>query len=306
MKILVIGGSGQLGWELCKKGSSQGFDIVSLDIPGFDITDYRSVKKAVCRTGASLVINAAAYTAVDQAESEPELAFAVNRDGPLHLASTCAEIKIPLIHVSTDYVFDGAKSGPYLETDTVSPLGVYGKSKAAGEAAVMDCLSEHIIIRTSWLYGVHGSNFVKTMLRLGREKEELRVVADQYGCPTYAADLAGGILSIARQIDKRHDIKWGTYHYCGSGATSWHGFAEKIFDLAGKYDSFTVKKIEPVTTVSYPTPARRPVNSVLDCSLLNKNFGISPPPWQESLDAMLRKYFAGSRFRGSTVKSYQP
>ena len=291
MKILVIGGNGQLGWELCGKGSPQGFDIVSLDIPGFDITDCRAVKKAVCRSGASLVINAAAYTAVDQAESEPELAFAVNHNGPLHLASTCSEIKIPLIHISTDYVFDGAKSEPYLETDTVSPLGVYGKSKAVGEAAVMDRLSEHIIIRTSWLYGVHGNNFVKTMLRLGREKEELRVVADQYGCPTYAADLAGVILSIARQIDKRHNIKWGTYHYCGSGVTSWHGFAEKIFDLAGKYDSFAVKKIYPIATTSYPTPARRPVNSVLDCSLVNRNFGISPPPWHKSLDAMLRKYF---------------
>lgn len=291
MKILITGSNGQLGWELCRKGSSQGFDIVPLDLPEFDITDRRSVKKAVEQAGVSLIVNAAAYTAVDKAESEPGLAFAVNRDGPLNLASICAEFKIPLIHISTDYVFDGTKSGPYLETDPVSPIGAYGRSKAAGEEVVRDRLSEHIIIRTSWLYGIHGDNFVKTMLRLGREKEELEVVADQYGCPTYAADLTDAILTIAGRIDHRYDdIRWGIYHYCGRGRTSWHGFAEKIFDLAGKYDSFAVRRIRPITTGSFPAAAKRPANSVLDCSLMNKNFGISPPPWDESLDSMLRKY----------------
>jgi len=287
MRVLVIGANGQLGWELCRRGGEQGFDIVALDLPGFDITDLSGVKKGLNQAGASLVINAAAYTAVDQAESEPELAFAVNQDGPAHLASSCAEVGIPLIHMSTDYVFDGSKKGPYLETDPVSPLGLYGKSKAAGETEVREHLQEHIILRTAWLYGARGNNFVKTMLRLGRNKEVLRVVADQYGCPTYAADLAEAILGIAAQIGEGYDVMWGTYHYCGKGVTTWHGFAEKIFDLAKKHDTFMVRKVMPVTTAEYPTPAKRPKNSVLGCSLITKHFGISPRPWRASLTDMI-------------------
>ena len=291
MKVLVIGANGQLGWELCRRGEKQSFDIVSLDLPEFDITEPSAVKKAVSQTGISLVINAAAYTAVDKAESEQELAFAVNRDGPAYLASYCTEVGIPLIHISTDYVFDGNKNGTYFETEPISPLGVYGQSKAAGETEVKGHLKEHIILRTAWLYGINGHNFVKTMLRLGREKEVLRVVADQYGCPTYAADLAEAILEIATQIGEQRDIIWGTYHYCGKGVTSWHGFAQAIFDLAKKYNSFMVKKVVHITTAEYPTPAKRPANSVLDCSLTTKHFGISPRPWQESLADMLNRYY---------------
>jgi len=287
MKVLAVGSNGQLGRELCRRGEKQGFDMVALDLPEFDITDFSTVKKAVSQAGVSLVINAAAYTAVDKAESEPELAFAINRDGPAHLASSCTEVGIPLIHISTDYVFDGNKKGPYFETEPVSPLGVYGRSKAAGEAEVRDHLQKHVIVRTAWLYGVHGQNFVKTMLRLGREKEELRVVADQYGCPTYAADLAEAILAIAVQIVEGHDIRWDTYHYCGKGETTWHGFAEKIFDLARERCSLMVKKVVPITTEEYPTPARRPANSVLDCSLITKHLGISTRPWEESLARMI-------------------
>ena len=290
MRVLVIGANGQLGWELCNKGKGQGFDIIALDLPEIDITDPSSVKRGVSQPGVSLVINAAAYTGVDQAESEPGLAFAVNRDGPAHLASTCDEFGIPLIHISTDYVFDGNKEGPYLETDPVSALGVYGRSKAAGENKVREHLKEHIILRTSWLYGVHGHNFVKTMLCLGREKEVLRVVNDQYGCPTYADDLAEAILAIAAKIVERHNITWGTYHYCGEGATTWHGFAEKIFDIAKQYDSLMVKKVIPVTTEEYPTSAKRPANSVLDCSLIKKHFGICSKPWPETLAQMIDRY----------------
>jgi len=290
MKILITGSNGQLGWELCKRGKSHGFNIISADIPEFDITDPAAVKAIVNQPGIFLVINASAYTAVDRAESEPESAFAVNRDGPADLAVSCSEAKIPLIHVSTDYVFDGTREAPYLETDSISPLGVYGKSKAEGETRVRTLIKEHIIIRTAWLYGIHGNNFVKTMLGFGKEKETLKVVADQYGCPTCAADLAKAILTIAGQIKERHDIPWGTYHYCSKGKTTWHGFAEKIFELAGQYDSFAIKKIIPVTTAEYPTPARRPLNSVLDCSMLIKNFGIIPAPWQESLATMLTEY----------------
>ncbi len=291
MKILVIGSNGQLGWELCRRGENHGFDITPLDIPEFDITDHAVVKKAVKQPDISLVINASAYTAVDKAESEPELAFEINCDGPSYLASSCAEAGIPLIHISTDYVFDGTKEGPYLETDPVSPLGVYGKSKAEGEAKVRDILKEHIIIRTAWLYGIHGNNFVKTMLRLGKEKETLRVVADQYGCPTYAADLAEAILTIAGQINEKYNIPWGTYHYCAEGKTTWHGFSEKIFELARQYDSFSIKKVEPVSTGEYTTPAKRPINSVMDCTALTKEFSNVPPPWGESLSLMVKNLY---------------
>ena len=287
MKVLAVGSNGQLGRELCRRGEKEGIDMVALDLPEFDITDFFTVKEKVSQAGISLVINAAAYTAVDQAESEPELAFAVNRDGPAYLASFCAEIGIPLVHISTDYVFDGRKKGPYLETDPASPLGVYGKSKAEGEMEVRGHLQEHIVLRTAWLYGIDGQNFVKTMLRLGKEKEMLRVVADQYGCPTYAADLAEAILEIAAQIGEGCDINWGTYHYCGKGVTTWHGFAEKIFDLAKKHDSLKVKKVVPITTDEYPTPAKRPANSALDCCLITKHFDINPRPWQEGLDDMI-------------------
>jgi len=291
MKLLIIGSNGQLGWELCQRGKPHGFNIIPLDIPEFDITDPAAIKKVVNQPGVSLVINAAAYTAVDKAESEPKKAFAINCDGPADLAASCNEAGIPLVHISTDYVFDGTREQPYLETDPLSPLGVYGKSKAEGETIVRSLLTDHIIIRTAWLYGIHGNNFVKTMLSLGKEKETLRVVADQYGCPTSAADLAEAILTIAEQIKERPDIPWGTYHYCGKGKTTWHGFAEKIFELAKQYNLFSIKKVIPVTTAEYPTPAKRPLNSVMDCSMLTKNFGILPAPWQESLERMLRQLY---------------
>ena len=276
MKLLVIGAQGQLGWEVCRQGKNQDIEILGLDLPEFDITDRSAVRKAIGRSGAELVINAAAYTAVDKAESEPELAFAVNRDGPAYLAASCAENGIPLIHISTDYVFNGRKKGPYLESEPVSPLGVYGKSKAAGEKELRENLKEHIILRTAWLYGIHGNNFVKTMIRLGREKELVRVVADQYGCPTFAVDLAEAIMTIVGYINKGND--WGTYHYCGKGVTTWHVFAQTIFDLARHYDSFMMKKVIPITTEEYPTQAKRPANSVLDCSLLIKHFAVHLRP----------------------------
>jgi len=287
VNLLIIGSNGQLGWELVRQGRERGFDIVPLDLPEFDLTDASELKRVVSRTGASLVINAAAYTAVDKAESEPDLAFAVNRDGPAYLASLCHEREVPLIHISTDYVFDGTKKDPYRETDPVSPLGVYGRSKEEGERAVRDRLPEHLIIRTAWLYGLHGNNFVKTMLRLGRERETVQVVADQYGCPTSAADLAEAILHMASRIAEKKPIAWGTYHCCGRGVTTWHGFAEAIFDAAGGHDSFRVKMVMPITTEEYPTPAKRPANSALDCSLIAEHFGIRTRPWRESLSKMI-------------------
>ena len=292
MRILLTGANGQLGWELSNRGRQHGLEILALDRSDLDITDPVSVSKHVNRAGVSLVVNAAGYTAVDQAESEPELAFAVNRDGPAYLASACGKAGIPLFHISTDYVFDGQKEGAYLVTDPVSPLSVYGKSKAAGEVEVRQHLKEHFILRTGWVYGVHGNNFVKTMLRLGREREVVQVVTDQYGCPTYAADLAETILKIAARFLEGGQVHWGTYHYCGKGVTTWHGFAEEIFRLASEYASLKVKRVEPIKTSEYPTAAQRPTRSILHCSALESTFNIHPQPWAESLAHMLDVLFS--------------
>jgi len=297
MKVLVTGAHGQVGWELSRGGARNGLDILALDRAELDITDQSAVKRRVERFKAALVVNGAAYTAVDQAESEPEQAFAVNRDGPAYLASACAEVGIPLIHISTDFVFDGKKQGPYLESDQISPLNVYGKSKAAGEVAVRERLSEHIILRTSWIYGVHGHNFVKTMLRLGLERDLIQVVNDQYGCPTYAADLADTILKIAVQIKYNRQIAWGTYHYCGKGVTNWFGLAEEVLSLAKQYSPLRVKTIEAISTAEYLTPARRPLNSALDCSLVKKTFDLHLKPWRESLAQMIKRMFSVEKLK---------
>ena len=295
MKILVIGANGQLGWELNRQGPSHGFDILPLDLPYFDITDRQLVDKHMKQADVFLVVNASAYTAVDKAESEPDIAFAVNDDGPGFVADFCAQVGIPLIHVSTDYVFDGGNKDLYLESDPVSPIGVYGKSKAAGEGKIREALREYIIIRTAWLYGVQGQNFVKTMLRLGKIQELISVVSDQFGCPTFAADLAGAILRIASDIRKERQVQWGTYHYSGKGVTTWHGFAKEIFRFAKKHDSFILKKIEAIHTSEYPTPAQRPFNSSLDCSLIGNCFGIYPKPWEESLGVMINRIYSENK-----------
>jgi dTDP-4-dehydrorhamnose reductase len=291
MKILVIGCNGQLGWELVRLGSGCGWPILALDYPEIDITVPATVDACFDLNRIDLVINAAAYTAVDKAESEPGVAFAVNREGPAHLADRCLKRVIPMIHVSTDYVFDGTKSGAYVEEDAVAPLGIYGASKAAGEEEVRNRLPEHIIVRTAWLCGVHGHNFVKTILKAGREKTSLRVVADQHGCPTFAADLAEAILEIARQAEKNGCVQWGTYHYCGAGQTTWHGFAKAVFEIAGQYETFAVEEVVPISTADYPTPVKRPVNSVLDCAKIEKQFGIRPRPLRESLTKMIQQLY---------------
>ncbi|MBW2663306.1 MAG: dTDP-4-dehydrorhamnose reductase [Deltaproteobacteria bacterium] len=288
MKILVTGSKGQLGRELISQGKQFNFEILSFDLPELDITDIIQVEKILSNFHPSLIINAAAYTNVDGAESEKTLAFKVNREGPANLAKACAKAKIPLIHISTDYIFDGRKGMPYIETDPVSPTGVYGKSKEQGEAEVRSHLNRHIILRTAWLYGIHGHNFVKTMLKLGKEKKIIKVVADQYGCPTSADDLAETVLIIADRIRNGSKIKWGTYHYCGHGITTWHKFAKTIFEISREYDSMENPMVEPVTTSEYPTKAKRPAFSALDCSLIHKNFGISVKPWQESLKRTIR------------------
>ncbi|MGE0083130.1 MAG: dTDP-4-dehydrorhamnose reductase [Desulfococcaceae bacterium] len=281
MNIMITGSKGQLGWELMRQGRD--FNLLGLDLPELDITRPENIAECAKDFQPDLLINAAAYTNVDKSESDVQTAFAVNKDGAANLADFCKKRNIPLIHISTDFVFDGKKTSPYLETDPVSPLGVYGKSKADGEEVVRKGLKEHIIIRTAWLYGVHGHNFVKTMIRLVQEREELGVVADQHGCPTCAADLAEAVLRVAQQICSDKDISWGTYHYCGKGIITWHGFTEKILELARPYFSIRTQKVNAINTAQYPTPARRPAYSALDCTRIRENFGVETKDWKESL-----------------------
>jgi len=293
LKILVAGSRGQVGWELAKQGPARGFDIIGVDVDTLDITDETAVRAFVENAGVDLIVNAAAYTAVDRAEAEPETAFKVNRDGPANLAAACSIGGIPLLHISTDYVYGGDREGAYREEDPLSPQGVYAQSKAAGDRAVAKLLERHIILRIAWVYGVHGRNFVKTMLRLGQEKERLAVVDDQVGCPTFAGDTADAILNMAQRVLQGQSRSWGVYHYCGNGAVSWFGFAGKIFEIAGQYQSLKVETVEPVPTSAYPTAAERPANSVLDCAKITRAFGIVPRPWEESLAEMLERLYGG-------------
>ncbi len=274
MKILVTGINGQAGWELARRGPGQGYEIIGCSHADLDITDHQSLTAKLEEISPALVINCAAYTAVDQAESDKKTAWAVNRDGPACLAKGCLSHQIPLIHLSTDYVFDGRSSRPYKENDPVNPLGVYGKSKEAGEQEIRRILPAHLIIRTSWVFGAHGHNFVKTMLRLGKTKKELKVVADQWGCPTFAGDLADGLLKICRKIQLNRDIPWGTYHYCGSSKVSWYEFAMLIFAAVQDKIPLRVKKVAAITTGEFPAPAKRPGNSVLDCSRIKHAFNV--------------------------------
>jgi dTDP-4-dehydrorhamnose reductase len=289
--ILIIGSNGQLGWELVRQSRLQGLDAQALDCPGIDIAIESSARSCLEPLPAKIVVNAAAYTAVDRAESEADRAYAVNQMGVKNLAVYCKERRIPLIHISTDYVFDGTKKDAYVEDDPVAPAGIYGRSKEAGERELREILESHVIVRTAWLYGVHGQNFVKTMLKQAREREILRVVADQWGCPTYAADLAGAVLKIAGRHLEGKAIPWGTYHYCGGSVTSWHGFAVAIIELARKHERLMAKEIKPLTTPEYPTPAKRPANAVLDCSKIESCLGIRQRPWKESLAEMIDRLY---------------
>ena len=289
MKILITGTDGQLGRELINQGQLKGFSVQTPSEDDMDITDLEKIDRCMAFHQPEVVINAAAYTQVDKAESEAALAFAVNTTGSANLARMCAKNKIPLVHISTDYVFDGQKGRSYLETDAISPVGVYGRSKAEGEIEIRSHLKEHIILRTSWLYGIHGHNFAKTMLKLATTQPKIRVVADQYGSPTNAADLAQTILIISDRMQFNNDVDWGTYHYCGQGVISWYNFAEKIVGLARLYADVKTTRIEPITTADYPTRALRPIYSALDCSRIQKHFGINPKPWQKSLEITIKE-----------------
>ena len=293
VQILLTGGGGQVAWEIERRAAAARLSVRAFTRADLDITDNPAVQRVVAAAAPEVVINAAAYTAVDKAESDKDRAFAVNRDGPAHLAAVCATRDIPLVHISTDYVFDGAGADPYIEDDATAPLGVYGESKLAGEAAIRGFIDRHVIVRTAWVYGVHGHNFVKTMLRLGRERDVLRVVDDQRGSPTFAGDLADALLTLSRRLlgESLPEEAYGTFHYAGGGEVTWYGFAKRIFEIAAPHLGRR-PKVEPITTAEYPTPARRPANSVLDCSKIAQVHGIIQRPWDTALQEMLAQTLA--------------
>jgi dTDP-4-dehydrorhamnose reductase len=291
MKILLFGAGGQVGTELCARQWPAGYQIVATDRVEIDITEREAVVAAIDRERPDIAINAAAYTAVDRAESERDAAWAINCAGPGHIAAACRAAGIPLLHISTDYVYSGDKIGPWCEDDPVSPLGVYGASKEAGDRAVRDALAEHVILRTAWVCSAHGHNFVKTMLRLADTHPSLRVVADQYGCPTAAADIATALATVVERV-VAGEARWGTYHFAGTGAATWHDFAEAIFELAAPWRG-PPPPVAAITTADFPTPARRPANSVLDCTRIAEAYGIVAPPWKTSLGAVIRQLYEG-------------
>lgn len=289
MKILVIGAHGQLGRDLISRIGSPFSEVVPLDLPDLDITDREAVLKAVEEVSPEMIVNCAAYTLVDKAEEESGLAFEVNGEGALTVAQAALACKTPLIHISTDFVFDGGKSTPYTESDEPSPLSVYGKSKLEGDNYIIDSACDAIIIRTSWLYGTRGNNFVKTILRHAGEKEVLKVVDDQFGSPTWTWDLAGAIAHIAAQ--KVHGgTKTGIYNYTNRGSISWYEFAKAIVEEARSLNvELKCTRVEPIPTSQYPTPAERPKYSVLSTRKFEEDFDFPIEPWRGSLANMLRK-----------------
>ncbi len=275
--ILILGADGQVGRELAARAARASVATHAARRSDVDITDSAQVRAALARTKPSLVVNAAAYTAVDRAEAEPKQAFLVNAGGAGIVAAACAAAGVALLHLSTDYVFDGTKPAAYTEDDPMAPLNVYGSSKADGETAVRRALPRHLILRTSWVYGVHGTNFLKTMLRLARERDELRVVADQRGSPTATADIAAAILAVARRLDTG-TVPWGTWHFAGTGVTTWHGFAAEIVEAQGTGGRRPA--VVPITSADYPQAATRPANSVLDSSRFARAFGVRAADWR--------------------------
>lgn len=284
MKILVTGASGQLGStfkSLVSGGHTKDLDFVFKSSSELDITDFDEVRQELVSSDYAYCINCAAFTNVDKAEAENDLAYRVNVTGARNLAMNCNESKTVLIHISTDFVFDGFLNTPYLEEDIARPIGFYGDTKYKGERAIINNIEEHFIIRTSWLYSEYGHNFMKTMLKLGGEKDELSVVYDQVGTPTYALDLANVVLHII----KAHSIEYGVYNYSNEGVASWYDFAKAIFD------NYKINiDLKPILSTEYPMPAERPKFSVLDKSKIKNTFGLEIPHWKDSLTVALKAY----------------
>ena len=291
MKILVTGKNGQVGFELMRSLAPLG-TVVGIDIDECDLQDILGIERLLDKVQPELIVNPAAYTAVDKAESEPALAHSINAKAPEVMAQYAGRHNIPIIHYSTDYVFDGLKEGQYLETDEVNPQSVYGKTKALGEAAVRNNAPKHIILRTSWVFGSHGENFLKTILRLAQERDKISIVSDQVGSPTSAALLADVTAEIVKQIFEPGAIqKYGTYHLVSEGETSWHGYAQLIVAIANALEVKTKihsDAIQPMKTADYPLPAPRPANSRLDTTKIKNVFMLTLPSWQDDVTKVLQ------------------
>ena len=289
MKILLIGKKGQVGWEL-RRTLAPLAEVVAVDYPEINFTDTPALRALVTATNPSVVVNAAAYTAVDKAETEPELCRQVNAIAPGVLAEAAKKAGALMVHYSTDYIFDGAKTSPYVETDAPNPLGAYGRTKLEGDRAVKASGVDHLIFRLCWVYGARGQNFMLTMQRLARERETLRVVGDQLGCPTWSRMIAETTALALKQVLAGADRSGfnGEYHLAAFGQTSWHGFASRIVELMPEAER-KCRAVEQITTPEYPTPAKRPANSVLDCGKLQKTFGLRLPDWEASLRQVLDK-----------------
>jgi dTDP-4-dehydrorhamnose reductase len=282
--ITVTGGTGQLATALAKAAHGR---IRVAGRPDFDFDRPETLAALFAGGAPALLINTAAWTAVDLAEKEPDAAARANSEGPAELARLCLRHGTRLIHISTDYVFDGTKGAPYVETDAVNPTGIYGATKLAGEQAIQAVLPEAVILRTAWVYAEGGKNFVRTMLNAAQRTNKLRVVADQRGCPTNADDLARAVLDVADSLLRPGTHPSGIFHAAGRGETTWHGFADAIFAAAGPC-GWPVPEVAAITTADYPTPARRPADSRLDCTRLADSFGVTLPPWQPSLVRAVR------------------
>ncbi|MDB5972495.1 MAG: NAD(P)-dependent oxidoreductase [Hydrocarboniphaga sp.] len=291
MKILLTGGTGQVGREIIRRaGRRPLFEVVAPGRDQLELTQRASVERAVQQYAPDLVINAGAYTAVDRAEDEPVLAHTINGEAPGWLGSACAAASVPVIHFSTDYVYAGDKSGAYLETDPTAPLGVYGASKLQGERALLASGADSLILRVSWVFAGHGGNFVKTMLRLGAERDELRVVADQRGGPTYAGHIAEAALDLAARYESPRRLPWGIYHYAGAPLTSWHEFAQTILQRAFEKQLIRrVPTVQAISTRDYPTRSPRPGNSEMDCSRAESLLGLQRPDWRLGLEETLEE-----------------
>ena len=281
MKILITGQHGQVSRELQQRLQGLG-ELVVLGRDGLDLAIAEQIRQHVRALRPGLIINAAAHTAVDLAESEPEAAFAINAIAPGILAEEAKALGIPLIHFSTDYVFDGSKPAPYTEADTPNPLGVYGQSKLAGEQAIAAVGGEYLILRTSWVYSNHGKNFLLTMQRLLQEKPQMRIVADQIGAPTWAGTIADSTRALIERWQAGQPGDWGIYHLTAQGETSWFGFAQAIGEHL-KAQGNACAELEAIPSSAYPTPAKRPLNSRLDCSHLQQQWQVSQPAWQDAL-----------------------
>lgn len=289
-KLLLLGAGGQLGQEIAVRAPEFGIEVAARARAQLDIAARDALDAAIGEARPDIVVNAAAYTKVDKAESERDEAFRVNATGAETVAAACAAAGLPFIHLSTDYVFDGSKPSPYVESDETAPLGVYGASKLAGEQAIRAGHKNHVILRTSWVYGTYGANFLKTVLRLAGERSELRIVADQRGSPTSTRDLADAILRLTPRLLEDGRGR-GTYHFTGDGETDWCQFADEILKAREKWVGAR-PALTAITTADYPTPARRPVNSVLSNDLFKTTFRFKAKPWQlsvkETVDALLQ------------------